>query len=213
MQVATPDIPTCGAKMINENFKKTHAERVNVLKNDRISTICIHEAGHVVMLELHRVGWKIRLPGMAQLPTGPQMSRSADTIPSTMITDRQAAIDVCFGGYCGEMAFLDDNMVKSGRGEFYVNASQARNDVLRLIQFARINASTVDISALQRDGNAGGVVVAKYFNKYAKTTFDKMIARRKKMLDIAQKFYDLWEETEFKERLIERIEVMTALEM
>src|SRR5665213_3330226 len=122
--------------MIEYLAKASHVERNNALRSDvRIAT-AIHESGHAVMGRLHGIHRPILLPGL-QMRNGVLdiAVPAAVMITGASRLTQEALTDVCFGGYCGELALYDEQVARTSG--FWVNAERAANDMSGFLQYAR----------------------------------------------------------------------------
>ena len=186
--------------MIKSLASSRHEDRVRASECDIRVVVVVHEAGHIVMSKLHGRDVQILLPEIATQDGIMRIAEHAAGIINAKGLDREGIADICFGGYCGELTFYDEKIVRSGSLRRLVKADRAAND---LIVFVRRNGKNPKAAlALEHRLKAGGEqaseTVHELFEHYGKETYSKMLQRRDELIDTAQNLFEFWSARQFK---------------
>lgn len=186
--------------MITTLAASTHENRVSALKDDDRLAVPIHEAGHVVMAHLHRVNVPVKLPTLHTDNGAARIVQHAATEFYANGLDKTAITDICFGGYCGELALYDELFLKLEAANFFANGHRAANDCIVFVNKVGRNQVTAREleQRLRAGGNEAGETVRALFQQYGKPTYNKMRENRKELVSVAQNIFDFWKTNDFR---------------
>ncbi len=176
----------------------THETRMAALRLDKRVAVVIHEAGHVVMAGRYGViPERVSLPAVRSIQVGEyEIVTNADTAFHARDLTLANAADICLGGYCGELAWLDRAKVLA-REPIYANADKAVNDCRMLLRFVPLPNS----ARLERELVAGGEVVAQVVLSLAhdlgRHAYDVICLHRDEFVRVAAVLFNRWEQNRF----------------
>ena len=184
--------------MINRLSNAPHETRVTALRSDLRVAVAVHEAGHVVMAgRCGVIPERVSLPAVHQTQVGEyEIVVNADTaFHAKDITPNNAA-DICLGGYCGELAWLDRAKVLAG-APIYANADRARNDCLMMLRFIPTPNSASTERDLTAGGKVGEQVVVKLATDFGRHAYNELCLHRDELIRVATLLFDRWEQDGF----------------
>jgi hypothetical protein len=186
--------------MIKSLASSPHEQRVSALENDISVAVVIHEAGHVLMGNLHGLRLPILLPLIEGEQDVRQIAEHAGTQFSTSGLTDEGITDICFGGYCGELTLYDEASLQSNTAAFWVNADRAAYDCISFVKRGTHNpAAALRITnELNAGGSKASLAVRALFQQYGLLTYRKMRLNRAELIIIAQDLYDFWKANSFK---------------
>lgn len=187
--------------MIRVLASSNHEARLHAMRHDLRVVAAIHAAGRCLMGRLHKVEFSIPLPAIRQNKPALDISKNAGAFVNPHALTRDSALDICFGGYCAQLAFYDEDIPYVNNADIWVNTDWATNDFISLIRYLELHP--VAPGELERQLNSGGIaakgVVQALFRQHGKAPYKLMRTHRDQLIEIAQEIFDYWSARQFEE--------------
>lgn len=184
--------------MIESLAKAAHRDRENALRSDPCVAIVIHESGHALMGHIYGIHRPISLPERRMWTGAPKFVEFAEvTFRGASHLSKEALTDFCFGGYCGELAFYDDEIVRTASARYFVNADRAANDMIYFLKYAPDIPNAESAWERLHDKRERRSIVRELYKRHGEETYKKMLQRRPQLIGMAQEVYEFWKVNNF----------------
>jgi hypothetical protein len=161
--------------LIDELFDGSTSRKTELIRATAISCTCLHEAGHVMMAELHKIPiqW-INLPRIDNLTSPPRLGETKEEeypgVSIPLVTPNRA-VPFLLGGFFGELNVYDDNALANPgsiqvytygcRGDFDKIKAQIRGAQNRT-NYDTLGISIDKVKAASRDGAERATFLAAF---------------------------------------------------
>jgi len=201
---------TTNGNLIDELFAASAARKTELIRATTIGFVCLHEAGHVMMAELHQIPiLSVNLPRLDNLssPRRPN-EKPEEELPGVEVPPGEALnkmVPFLLGGLFGELNIYDDDALNNP-GKCHAYTYGCKGDLAKICQLIKGDQNPVNYLSLAGSINAAqaasrdGAERATFLSAFpfrARIEFQQFREHRARHHSIAAQLYANWKMMDF----------------